>query len=253
MDLESELRKAMAEQVAGTSAAPSLVREVRRRHRRRKARIHAVAGVAAASVAALALVPTYQSFRATPAGSSETSRPTNSVSATRQPERPPVPGPSRSPSTMGGAGTGASHKPEVQPSRPGGSPHLPGIGGALDELPRWITYLPDGLTATGPCTVTGSGTGAAKRKTTTCKWRGGAGWVEIALVKGSGLAGPQDLMTTPGIPGRTTVRGMPALIGDRPGAGRQISWLARPGVGVTVSGGGSATDQLMRIAEGVRP
>lgn len=80
MDLESELRKAMAEQVAGATASPSLVADVKRRHRRRRARVHAAAGVAAASVAALALVPTYQSFRATPAGSTETARPTGTAS-----------------------------------------------------------------------------------------------------------------------------------------------------------------------------
>lgn len=251
MELESELRKAMAEQVAEATASPSLVTDVKRRHRRRKARIHAAAGVTAAAVAALALVPTYQSFRATPAGNSETSRPTNSVSATRQPERPPVPGLSQSPSTMGRPGAGASRKPEAHPSSDGsgGRPRLPGVGGAVDELPRWITYLPAGLAATGPCTVTGD----AGRKTTTCKWRGSAGWVEIVLVKAKGLAGPKDLMKAPGIPGRTSVRGMPALTGDRPGSGRQISWLARPGVGVTVTCGGSVENQLMRIAEGVRP
>ncbi|MFG2087793.1 hypothetical protein [Spirillospora sp. NPDC048824] len=251
MDLESELRQAMAEQVAEATASPSLVTDVKRRHRRRKARIHAAAGVAAASVAALALVPTYQSFRATPAGNPETTRPTGGVSEHRQSERPPAPGPSQSPSAKEGPGAGTSGKPEAHPSSGGSpvNPEKPGTGGALDDLPRWITYVPDGLTATGPCAVTAD----AERETTTCKWRGSTGWLEIALVKERGLAGPQDLMKTPGIPGRTTVRGLPALTGDRPGSGRQISWLARPGVGVTVSGGGSVEKQLMRIAEGVRP
>lgn len=251
MDLESELRKAMAEQVAEATASPSLVTDVKRRHRRRKARIHAAAGVAAASVAALALVPTYQSFRATPAGNPESTRPTGGVSEHRQPERPPAPGPSQSPSAKDGPGAGPSSEPKPHPTSGGSgvNPEKPGIGGAVDDLPRWITYLPDGLTATGPCAVTGD----AKRETTTCKWRGSAGWLEIAVVKGRGLADPRDLMKSPGIPGRTTVRGLPALTGDRPGSGRQISWLDRPGVGVTVSGGGSVEKQLMRIAEGVRP
>ncbi|TDC96049.1 hypothetical protein [Actinomadura sp. 7K507] len=251
MDLESELRRAMAERAAEATASPSLAADVKRRHRRRKARIHAAAGVAAAAVAALALVPTYQSFRATPAGNPETAGPADGGSTLRKPERPPAPGASASPSAKEEPGAGTSRKPETHPS-PGGSggePRKPGTGGALDGLPRWIAYVPDGLTATGPCTVKGD----AKRRTTTCKWRGGTGWLEIGMVKGSGLTGPQDLMKTPGLPGRTSVRGMPALIGDRPGSGRQISWLARPGVGVTVSGGGSVKGRLMRIAEGVRP
>jgi hypothetical protein len=46
---------------------------------------------------------------------------------------------------------------------------------------------------------------------------------------------------------------MPALTGDRPGSGRQVSWIAKPGTGVTVTAAGAAKDQLMRIAEGVRP
>ncbi|SFO08017.1 MULTISPECIES: hypothetical protein [Actinomadura] len=248
MDLESELRKAMAEQVAETSASPSLVTDVKRRHRRRRARVHAAAGVAAASVAALALVPTYQSFRATPAGSSETARPTDTVSALRLPERPSAPGLPASPSSKGRPGTDSSPKPEARESS-GGAPHKPGLGGAVGGLPSWITYLPDGLASTGPCEVSGN----AGRKTTTCGWRGGSGWVEIALVKGGGLTGPQDLMKSAGVPGRTSVRGTPALIGDRPGSARQVSWLARPGVGVTVTAAGTARDQLMRIAEGVRP
>ncbi|TDD39768.1 hypothetical protein E1287_02910 [Actinomadura sp. KC06] len=247
MDLESELRKAMAEQVSGASAPSSLVADVKRRHRRRKTRIHAAAGAVAASVAALALVPTYQSFRATPAGNSETTRPTSTVSAFQQPERPPAPGLSRPPSAKGRSGAGATRHPEHPPGGPGGGARKPGIGG-LHDLPSWVTYLPDGLTAAAPCAVTGN----AHRKTTTCKWRGDVGWVEIVLVKG-GLAGPQELMKSTGIPGRTSVRGTPALTGDLPGSGRQISWLAGPNVGVTVSAGGSVTGHLMRIAEGVRP
>ncbi|SNS32743.1 hypothetical protein [Actinomadura mexicana] len=250
MDLESELRKAMAEQVAGATASQSLVTDVKRRHRRRRARVHAAAGVAAASVAALALVPTYQSFRATPAGDTETTRPSSTVSALRLPERPPASGLPESPSPQGRTEAGASRKPEAPgPSGDGRAPSRPGAGGVAGALPKWITYLPEGLAATGPCAVSGG----ADRKATTCAWRGSGGWVEIALVKGGGLSGPQDLMRVPGIPGRTSVHGMPALTGDRPDSARQISWLARHGVGVTVTASGPAKDRLMRIAEGVRP
>jgi hypothetical protein len=250
MDLESELRKAMAEQVAEASASPSLVADVKRRHRRRRNRMHAAAGAAAAAVVALALVPTYQSFRATPAGNSETSRPSTAVSAFPQPERPPAPGLSRPPSQKGHPGAGASTRPEARPPSggPGTGPHRPG-GGSLGDLPRWIAYLPSGLAASSPCAAAGD----AKHETTTCEWRGGAGWVEITVVRNGGLSGPQDLVKSAGIPNHTSVRGAPALTVDRPDSARQISWLPRPGVGVTVSAGGSVKSQLMRIAEGVRP
>ncbi|TDC63202.1 hypothetical protein E1200_23135 [Actinomadura sp. GC306] len=251
MDLESELRRAMAEQVAGTTAPASLAADVKRRHRRRRARMHAAAGAAAVTVAALALIPAYQSFRATPAGNPGTARPANGGPAPEQPERPPAPGSSAPPSAKGEPGAGASPRSTARPA-PGGSAEgtrKPGPGGAAGGLPGWIGYVPDGLTAAGPCTVTGG----AERETTTCKWRGSPGWLEITVVKGSGLTGPRDLMTSPGLPGRTSVRGAPALTADRPGSGRQISWLARPGVGVTVAGGGPVESRLMRIAEGVRP
>ncbi|GAA2135545.1 hypothetical protein [Actinomadura napierensis] len=251
MDLESELRKAMAEQVAGTTAPPSLVADVRRRHRRRTNRVRATVGVAAASVAALALVPTYQSFRATPAGDSSTSRPTGGPSILEQPGRRPAPGLPASPSPEGRPEAGTTPKPSAPaPSGGpgGGGDARPGAPGATVRLPHWMAYLPGGLTATGPCAVTGD----AKRRTTTCKWRGTAGWVQVALVKGSGL-GLTDLAPVGGVPGRTTVRGTPALTADRPGSARQISWIAKPGTGVTVTAGGTAKDQLMRIAEGVHP
>ncbi|QKG24802.1 hypothetical protein [Actinomadura verrucosospora] len=249
MDLESELRAAMAEQVAGTAAPPSLVADVRRRHRRRTNRIRATVGVAAASVAALALVPTYQSFRATPAGDSATSRPTGGPAILEQPERRPASGLPASPSPEGRPEAGTTPKPSAHPKTGGtdGGGERPGGPGAPVKLPHWVTYLPGGLTAAGPCTVTGD----PAHRTTTCRWGGTAGWVQIALVKAGGL-GLTDLAPG-GVPRRTTVRGMPALTGDHPGSGSQVSWIAKPGTGVTVSAGGTAKDQLMRIAEGVRP
>lgn len=252
MDLESELRKAMAEEVAGTTAPPSLVADVKRRHRRRRTRIHAAAAVAAASVAAVALTPAYQSFRATPAGNPGTVRSADGGPAPEQPGRPPAPGPSGTPSAQEEPGAATPPEPEARPTASGAGedPREPdGPGTVVDDLPRWIGYVPDGLAPTGPCTVVEG----AERETTTCNWRGSAGWLEIAVVRGGGLSDPRDLMKSPGLPGRTSVGDAPALTAERPGSGRQISWLARPGVGVTVSAGGSVRDQLMRIAEGVRP
>ncbi|WP_242902940.1 hypothetical protein [Actinomadura terrae] len=253
MDLESELRKAMAEQVATATAPPSLVADVRRRHRRRVTRIRVTVGVAAASVAAVAFVPTYHSFRATPAGAPESSQSPTGVSVLQQPEKPSVPGVPTSPPAKGKPGTGPAHEspgarppgggPEQHPAKPG----LPPVRG----LPGWVTFLPDGLTPSKPC----ASTGEDGRRTTTCAWRGPGGWVEIAIVRGSGF-GITDLAPVHGMPDRTSVAGTPALTSDVPGsgrAGRQVSWLARPGVGVIVQAGGSAEGQLMRIAEGVRP
>ncbi|WP_131735748.1 hypothetical protein [Actinomadura roseirufa] len=253
MDLESELRKAMAEQVADASAPPSLAADVKRRHRRRATRIRAVAGTAVAAVAALALVPTYQSFRATPAAAPVTSAPSGDVSVSRQPERRPVPGVPTPPPQKGKPGTGTSARPpgtrpSGEPAEPGGSPAEPGAPGAVPSPPGWVTYLPGGLTATSPCAVTGD-TG---RRTTTCGWRGASASVEISVTRGSGF-GLGDLAPPAGVPGHTSVHGTPALTGARPGAGRQVAWMARPGVGVLVAAGGSAEGQLLRIAEGVRP
>ncbi|HEY8480612.1 MAG TPA: hypothetical protein VIL71_12355 [Spirillospora sp.] len=250
MDLERELREAMAEHVAGTTAPPSLVADVKRRHRRRRARIHATVGAAAAAVAVAALVPAYQSFRAAPTGTSETARPADGASTLGQPGRPPAPGPSASPSVEEEPGTGPSRGPGTGTSEDGGQGSGGGgTGGAPESLPRWVAYVPGGLTVTGPCQVKNN----AERETTTCTWRGTPGWLKVTIVRGSGITGPGDLVDAPGLPDRTTVRGAPAFVVDGPGPERHVSWLARPGVGVTVSAGGSVKDQLMRVAEGVRP
>ncbi|WP_067466591.1 hypothetical protein [Actinomadura macra] len=249
MDLESELRKAMAEQVAEAAASPSLAADVRRRHRRRVTRIRTTMGVAAASVVAVALVPTYQSFRAAPAGAPETAAPSSGVSMYRQPERPPAPGVPASSPAAGKPGAGeVPGKAGAPPTGgPGGRPAEPGLPD-LPKPPRWVTYLPGDLAAHTPCAVTGG----AKRRTTVCTWRGGAGWVEITIVRGTGF-GLEDLAPVHGVPGHASVRGTPAITGNGPGSGRQISWLARPGVGAVVQAGGGAENHLMRIAEGVRP
>ncbi|MWK35881.1 hypothetical protein GEV43_18750 [Actinomadura sp. J1-007] len=57
----------------------------------------------------------------------------------------------------------------------------------------------------------------------------------------------------PSVTGGAKVHGRPAVATDRPDRGRQITWVERPGVGVTVLVGPALRDQLMSIAEGVRP
>ncbi|MFI0356214.1 hypothetical protein [Actinomadura sp. 9N407] len=247
MDLESELRSAMAEQVAESAAPPTLVEDVRRRHRRRVTRIRVTVGVAAAAVAVAVVAPGYQSFRAETVGSNGEPDGTGGSPAPSVPARPSV---STLPKSASPAdpGTGGGAKPtERDAPAPGDKPSGGGIGGI--KVPGWVTFLPSGLKAEAPC-ATGSEGG---NTTTTCRWRGPDGWVEIRLVRGSGLGGPEDLMRAPAVPRPASVRGARAISADRPDSGRQIAWMVRPGVGAIVATGGGMRDQLMRVAEGVRP
>ncbi|RSN71084.1 hypothetical protein [Actinomadura sp. WAC 06369] len=246
MDVEDELRRAMAETVAGARAPRSLAADVRRRHRRRKARIRTAAAVAGASVAALALAPAYRSIQPAPAGAPEGVVPSAAASGDGAPERVPAPVPSRPPES----GKGGTAEPRT-PRPSTGAPDAPAAEAPRAEpsLPAWLAYLPDGLDAARPC-ATERGTA---RTTTVCEWRGDPGWVRIRLVEGTGIGGPEELAPPVGVPVRTSVRGTPALAGAAPGSGRQVSWLPRAGLGATVQAGGAAAGDLMRIAEGVRP
>ncbi|GAA2605951.1 hypothetical protein SMC26_32655 [Actinomadura fulvescens] len=249
MDLESELRKAMAEHTAEASAPASLAARVRHRHRRRVARIRTTVGVAAVAVVAIAAVPSYRSLDAGPVSASRT--PTSTGTAAALPpgqDRTPAPGPSRTPRSTDGPGTGSTRQPTVPGTTPSGSGG-PIPGGGASKLPAWVTYMPSGLSAAGPCATHRSG----QRSTTTCRWQGSSGSVEVRLVRGMGFAGPESLAAFPTVPTPTTVRGRRAIMTDRPDTGRQIAWLDRPGVGVLVVVGGAARAQLLRIAEGVRP
>jgi hypothetical protein len=250
MDLESELRQAMAEQVAEAAAPPSLVADVRRRHRRRVTRIRVTVGVAAAAVAVAAVAPGYQSFRAETVGSKGEPEGKGGTVATTRPDGTPAPAlPEPSPAP-GKSGTATPKKPA---GRDGGGPERkPSTGGGdgVAGLPSWVTFLPPGLAEDKPCASRREG----ENRVTTCRWRGSGGWVEVKVVRGSGLSGPEDLITAPGVPRPSTVHGMKALTTERSDASRQIAWLERPGVGVIVAaGGGAVRDQLMRVAEGIRP
>jgi len=245
MDLESELRRAMAEHTADASAPSSLAEDVRHRYRRRVTRIRTTVGAAAALAVLTALVPTtYHSFRADPV--SATKSPTAnvpSVLGSNGPAQPPVPGESRSPRTSENPGAGASQhtSPRSSPGDGHGS-NAPGTGPI--PLPGWITYLPPGLGAAQPCAEQGT--------TTTCRWTGSAGTVEIRVVRSAGLTAPEGLGMLPAMPKPASVRGHKALVSEQP-ATRQIAWIDRPGVGVIVTTAGSVRDDLLRIAEGVRP
>ncbi|MFB4313638.1 hypothetical protein [Actinomadura sp. 21ATH] len=247
MDLESELREAMAERVAGSVAPPSLAADVRRRHRRRQTRVRVTVGVAAAAVAVAVVAPGYQSFRADPVGSNGRPDEPGGKAVPPAPPGPAAPGLPKS-AAPAPEKAGKDGKPSGTDS-PGRSGAPSGSGGGVIKPPAWVTFLPSGLRAESPC-ATGTEGGA---KTTTCRWRGPSGWVEIRLVRGSRLGGPEDLMRSPAVPRPSSVRGERAITSDRPDSGRQIAWMERPGLGVVVAAGGGTRDQLMRIAEGVRP
>ena len=251
MDLETELRRAMAEQVADAAAPPSLVADVRRRHRRRVTRIRVTVGVAAAAVAVVAVAPGYQSFRAQTVGSNGEPDGKGGPVATAEPERSPAPVvPGKASPTAGGSAAPTTGEPATRGD--GGAPDRePSDGGgeAPAERPSWVTFIPSGLSQEAPCASRQDG----RNTVTTCRWRGADGWVEIKVVRGSGFTGPEELIRSPGVPRPSSVRGAKALTVERSDASRQIAWTERPGVGVTVTAGGDVRDQLVRIAEGVRP
>jgi hypothetical protein len=64
--------------------------------------------------------------------------------------------------------------------------------------------------------------------------------------------GPSDIGYLPSVPTPARVHDRPAVHGDWPDVGSQVSWVERPGLGIWVGVGRALNDRLMRIAEGVR-
>jgi hypothetical protein len=249
MDLEKELRQAMAEHVAEAAAPSSLVTDVRRRHRRRVTRIRTTIGVAAAAVAAIAALPAAEFFdigAAAPVGAPTTTiapRPATSPPGSHAPLAPGSLDPRLASKAPRAGSTG---KPSATPPHSSvGSPG--GITGPVDD---WLTYLPSGLQPAGPCLDERSAT----RRTTTCRWTGTGGTLEVQVVRGSGLTSLEDFSAIPPMPRYTSVHGRRAITGERMlagGAGGQVMWIERPGTGMFVSVSTPLRSQLMRIAEGV--
>ncbi|GAA2119229.1 hypothetical protein [Actinomadura alba] len=249
MDLENELKQAMAEHVAEASAPTSLVADVHRRHRRRARRVRTTIGVAAVAVVTVSALPAAQFFdigTAEPVGAPTT---TTGPRASSMPPGSPVPLAPVSPDPRTGSGTpraGETAKPPVtRPSRGGGGP------GVVSPIVDWLTYLPSGLRPAGSCGDERDGS----RRTTICRWTGTAGTVEVRLVRDSGPTEIEDLFAVPSVPRPAEVRGRRALVVERMltgGAGSLVLWMERPGAGVSVSVSPGLRTQLMRIAEGAR-
>jgi hypothetical protein len=241
MDLENELRQAMAERVTEVSASRTLAHEARRRHHRTVRRRTAVAMTAAGLVVAVAVIPTYQSFRPQTVGADGSGGRDHGHHSTGSPS--PSPSPLEGDrSTAPTADRTGSHSPEPPPQHPA-SPrgHDSGLPKAL------LGYLPPGIDPGKTCDTQHVGS----RETTTCRWTGSAGWIEVRLVRDRGLSGPADMGFAPPMSSHDLVHGHPALRGDAPAVPRQIMWIERSGLGVWVGVSPALSDRLMRIAEGV--
>lgn len=241
MDLENELRQAMAEHVTEVSASRSLASDAKRRHHRTVRRRTAyVVGAAGLVVAVSAGIPAYQSFRPQPVGADGPGGQHNGrhAQATVSVTSSPTVG-SRSGSPKPTGGSRSSDKPSGHRASPG-EPDLSAVKALLG-------YLPTGITPAKTCDTSHAG----GRDTTTCRWTGTGEWIEVRLVRGSGLKGPDDLGLTPPMPEKFTVHGHPALKGGGPAMPTEAMWIERHGLGVWVGVSPSLSDRLTRVAEGV--
>ncbi len=236
MDLESELRAAMASHVSGVEASSSLVSSVRQRHRRRRTRIRAGVSALAVVVAASALWPTYHGIRATPASNKGTMTPPAAPSTAA----PVLPGSPRIPS-----GHPASPTPGRTPSSATVGPHqtaLPAPGASSLPGVSWVSYVPAWLQQVGSCTKTQFG----GLPTTRCRWTGGGDWLVVQVVKAPTLLRPEQL-GVPGFPSTTVHRQRAISTSGR------LAWIERPGVGVLITSDPSLDPQLPKIADGIHP
>jgi hypothetical protein len=244
MDLENELRRAMAEHVTEVSASRTLAHDARRRHHRTVRRRTAVAMTAAGLVVAVAAIPAYQSFRPATVGADGPGGRHHGTHAVVS----PTPSPSVSPPHSGrpvtpAPGTAGSRPPGTTRSRHPASPH-----GSIFAVPtKLLGYLPAGIDPAKTCHTQQMGS----RATTTCRWTGTAGWIEVRLVRDHGLSGPADLGFAPPMASQSQVHGHSALRGDGPAVPSQLMWIEHDGLGVWVGVSPSLSGRLVRVAEGV--
>jgi hypothetical protein len=239
MDLENELRQAMAEHVTEVSASRTLASDAKRRHHRTVRRRTAFAVGAAGIVVGIAMIPAYQSFRPQTVGADGQGGGKHGQRATGTPSAVPSPTVDARSGTPNAGSNGAhpSGKPK-HPSNPRGS--------GLAMAKALLGYLPQGLTPK-PCETDHTGS----KETTTCRWAGSGGWVEVRLVHDSGLMDPTDLGLAPPMAKQSTVHHQPALSAGGPAIPSQVMWIERHGLGVWVGVSPSLSDRLTRVANGV--
>jgi hypothetical protein len=240
MDLENELRQAMAEHVTEMSAPRTLASEAKRRHHRTVRRRASFAIGAAGVIAAISMIPAYQSIHSQTVGADgsggkkQGQQATNSLPATPSP-------------TMGDRSGSPSNGPRGSrsPARP---KHSSGLQGPdLGIAKTLLGYLPQGLTPGNPCGTEQSGS----KKTTSCRWNGTGGWVEVHLIHSSGLKSVSDLGPVSPLAKHVTVHGHPALRSDGPAIPSEVMWIEHKGLGVWVSVSPSLSGSLTHIADGV--
>jgi len=232
MDLEAELRAAMAAHVSDVDAPAELAAAVRARHRRRTARIRATVATAVVMAAGMAGWPAYHAVHATPAGSGH-------PLLTASPSAGPVPS---------GRSHGATSMP-VPPGRPRTSPRSSSAVPSHSTGPTrpgvsWVTYIPGRLKPAGAC----HSTRVTGFPATICEWTGASDWLKIQVVRSPALLRAEQLGLGALTSRPTTVHGQPALA--TPG---HLAWIERPGVGILVSSDLPLDPQLPKIADGIHP
>lgn len=239
MDLENELRQAMAEHVTEVSASRSLASDAKRRHHRTVRRRTTLVVGAAALVVGVAMVPAYQSFR--PQTVSENGKGGGRHGAQTTGTPPVSPPQTPTPKPHSGA-PGSGSKDSRHSAKPKHPPHP--LGPSLGTIKALLGYVPAGLSPDKTCHTDHIGS----KETTSCRWNGTGGWVEVRLVRGSGLKSPSDLGLAPPVSQKFKVHGHPALLSQLPS---QVMWIERPGLGVWVGVSPSLNGSLARVAEGV--
>ncbi len=238
MDLENELRQAMAEGVIGMSAPETLAHDARRRHQRTVRRRTAVVMTAAGLMVAVAAIPAYQSFRPQTVGQNGAEdRHKNHHPAVAAPSITP-PSASHSPAPTGGKP--GSHAPKNPSHHPPGA-HVPGS----KAIKAVLGYLPPGINPAKTCQTQKDGS----RETATCRWTGGSKWIEVRVVHDSALSVPGDLGLAPAVVRQVRIHGHPALRGDGPAIISQLMWIEHGGLGVWVGVSFDLTGDLTRIAD----
>jgi hypothetical protein len=246
MDLERELRLAMAEHLDGAKAPEELATAVSRRHHRRVVRIRTTVAVIAAGAAVAVAAPTYHAVRATPAGGERPLPTHRPAGPSPEQARPPAPG--VTPTAPSPAGSAGVPTPAATAAPQGGHQTRPSGGLELANPSSWLTYLPPGLKPAGPC-LPGA---TAGRQSTTCRWTHGPDWFTVDVVRAPSLTRPEELGVPSGLARHTIVHGHQALSVRSPDGGGRMVWIEKPGMGVVVVVSRSLNDRMARIAGGVR-